>query len=117
MLGIAGATIARSVISGNHANGINLSFGAASIVSTTASQNGAVGYDFYEARVTLDSSIARGNEGGLSPLGGDVTISNSTFTNNEFGIFTDDLVRTRGNNTVSGNATDIDGILIPLPGT
>jgi hypothetical protein len=114
--GVGGATISNTIVSGNHANGINLSYGAASVVSTTASQNGAGGFNFYEAQVVVNSSTASGNDGGLYALGGDVTISSSTLTNNEVGILTNDWVRTRGDNTVSGNTTNVDGTLIPLPG-
>ena len=48
----------------------------------------------------------------------DVTVSNSTFTNNDTGILIHDPAtgRTRGNNTVGGNTTDVDGVLTPLPG-
>ena len=119
LLGVGGASISQSVISGNHANGINLTFGAAVIVSTTASQNRAAGYAFVHARVVMDSSIARGNQTGMYSASDDpdAVISNSTFNNNDYGIGAYDPLRTRGNNTVAGNTIeDLSGTLIPLPG-
>lgn len=114
------ATISRTMSSGNHAHGFDVSLSSATIVSATASQNGFTGFLFYLSKVSLESSVASANgDIGLNGLGeGPVTISNSAFTNNgSTGIMTDDdVVYTRGNNTVSDNPTDVDGTLTPLTG-
>ena len=50
--------------------------------------------------------------------GSAVRLSNSAFTNNGTGIvvFGSGKALTRGNNTVSGNKKDVDGVLTPLGG-
>jgi hypothetical protein len=118
------ATFTHSTSSGNRANGISASDAAAIFKDTIASENElGAGYALYESKAALESSVSRGNSLGLLALAGDetlplVTISNSVFVNNrEQGILAVDApIRTRGNNTVAGNGTDIDGTLTPLAG-
>ena len=122
LVGAAAATISRTVISGNDANGIATNYAAIAITDTIASGSPGAGYALYQSKVTLGSSISRGNGLGMLALTDDdplVTISNSVFVNNsEKGIFSADApVLTRGNNTIAGNGIDIDGTLAPLPGT
>jgi hypothetical protein len=71
--------------------------------------------------MTLEQSVARGNARyglNVSQNSGTAVVSGSTFTNNGTGIFQRfGTIFTRGNNTVSGNATDVSGTLMPLGGT
>ena len=121
LAGVAAATISRTVISGNRANGIASSYAAITITDTVASQNQlGAGYALNESKATLTSSVSRGNFSGLEALFdgavGFVAISGSTFTSNSnVGIITSETVMTRDNNTVAGNGTDISGTLTPLP--
>jgi hypothetical protein len=75
------------------------------------------GYDVSSiAQLTLESSTAQGNGFGLivGGVGTTARILNSVFTGNTCGICTNGIVLTRQNNMVSGNHTDIEGILTPL---
>jgi len=128
LLIIGGAsTFIRSSFSGNHANGLNLNYGTGTVFSTTSTQNGAAGYYFAQSVALLESSTSQGNDVGLvlHPLGGppsstSFTASNIVLTNNKsagilnyYGV----PVRTRENNTVADNPTNVPGTLTPLPGT
>lgn len=114
-------TFTRSIMSGNHAGGITMSEATGAFKDTVASDNQlGAGFSLFDSEVTLESSVSRGNTPGLFAFVSDeplfVTISNSVFTSNRFrGISTEDTVKTRGNNTVSGNETDISGTLTPVP--
>jgi hypothetical protein len=116
-----GASITRTVATGN-AVGFKVQFAKANISWTTAEDNRSDGYDSSAAgHMTLEQSVARGNARyglNVSQNSGTAVVSGSTFTNNGTGIFQRfGTIFTRGNNTVSGNATDVSGTLMPLGGT
>jgi hypothetical protein len=114
-------TFTRPIMSGNHAGGITMREGTGAFKNIVASDSPfGAGFSFFESEATLESSVSRGNSPGLLALEDDspqfVTISNSVFTSNRFrGILTESSVNTRGNNTVAGNETDVDGTLTPVP--
>ena len=122
LLHAVAATFIGSSLSGNHGHGVTASNATATFKGTIASGNQiGAGFSLVDTEATLESSTSRGNNGGLEGFTVEetrsVTISNSVFSNNRsYGIFTDGSVGTRGNNTVAGNGTDIDGTLTPLPG-
>ena len=116
-----GASITRTVAAGNGLIGFIVSFGAKANISwTTAEHNGFDGYSS-SGHMTLEQSVARGNARyGLvvSQSPGTAVVSGSAFTNNGTGIFQEfGTILSRGNNTVSGNTTDVSGSLTPLGGT
>jgi hypothetical protein len=120
------ATIARTVASTNGHTGIVVGFSSDVVIShSSATQNGVAGFQALgnESSVTsvaLEDAVARGNSLWGLHVGTEsiVRISNSTFTNNGVGIENNGAVETRGNNTVSGNGTDLLGDpLTPLPPT
>ena len=116
------ATISRSIVSRNANDGILLlnTFASMAVTSTTSAYNGSDGFRVTNSTMTVESSAAHGNGGsGLIVIGTGVgRISNSTFTDNTFGVANSGLaLETRGNNTVRGNGTNISGALTPVGGT
>jgi hypothetical protein len=113
------ASITRSISSGNNAGGFGFGFqsgspGTANYTETTSANNGGVGFRINAgSRATLESVVARGNgDAGLGLNGPDAraVISNSTFTNNRWGIENNGIVLTRGNNTIArNNQSDFTG--------
>ena len=75
----------------------------------------------FQSRVIFkNSSTAQNNFYGVLVTGEEasVTISNSVFSNNRgYGIRTLSTTKTRGNNTVINNGTNVSGVLTPLPGS
>jgi hypothetical protein len=113
------ATITRTIASGNNGDGIIQFAGSTNITWTTAANNGSDGYSVSFGQMTLEQSAARGNNVGLRNSVDTATVSNSTLTNNFIGVIVgvgSSTVLTRGNNLVSGNTTDVSGILTPLGG-
>jgi len=109
---LAGSTVTRSTIGG--AAGNTLAFGGAGLYALRS--------------VTLDESVVSGNDsrgraGGLCALAGDVTIRNSTISDNHsdlegggvfapgcFGVCTvGEFTATIENSTISGNTSDTNG--------
>lgn len=115
--------ITRVTLSGNNANGLNASYATVNISETIAVRNRVTGFLLQRTRATVASSLGEGNETGLFASGLDaslhtVTISSSTFVNNSVaGIGVASATgRTRGNNTVIDNPTNVIGTLTPLDG-
>jgi hypothetical protein len=82
------STISHSISSGNDGSGIVNFTGRMNVTWTTASNNGAHGYDTDGGgETTLESSVARGNDIGLRvDLGSTARVSRSVFTDNDTGI-------------------------------
>ncbi len=75
------------------------------------------------AELNLESCMAVGNGTGIRAEGvsggaGVARVSNSIVTDNGTGLMVGSAgaIESRGNNTVAGNATNVDGSLTPLPG-
>jgi hypothetical protein len=115
-------TITRSVVSGmSNSGGVGIAaVGAVLNVTATTSTHNQYGYSLETSQMTLESATVWGNSayGLLLGDGSTVQLSNSTFTSNGTGIavFGKGKALTRGNNTVSGNKKDVDGVLTPLDG-
>lgn len=93
--------------------------GKANVIWTTAEHNGDDGYKVYSGQMTLQHSVSRGNERGLRvEESGTARISSSVVTSNGAGLSIESgaTLLTRQNNTVSGNATDVSGVLTLLAG-
>jgi hypothetical protein len=91
------------------------------ITWTTAAHNGGSGYRVQGAgRMAVEQSVARGNAYGLrvNQSGTVAVLSSSVVTDNNIGlsVAAGTTVLTRGNSTVSGNTTDVSGVLTPLAG-
>jgi hypothetical protein len=128
-IGISGAAgdthvaITDSVIAGNSNTGLFLAGGGkVSVARTVVANNGLDGFfQTPNSLISLENVVVRGSgEAGLdvSP-GAAAVVSNSTFTNNQVGVTVSGSgqVRTRGNNTIVGNATaNVQGALTPLAG-
>ncbi|MGH6926562.1 MAG: right-handed parallel beta-helix repeat-containing protein [Propylenella sp.] len=119
------SAVTRTVLSGNGGHGFELGGGSANVTTTSAVANQASGYLVGIAgQMALERSVARGNAAsGLLVLAGAGNVgiaSNSVFTNNAVGLRNNGggaVLRTRQNNTVSGNTTNTIGALTPLAGT
>ena len=113
------ATISRSAASGNNV-GIIASLGAfVSVVSTVAAKNSNSGFAAtVDGTITVESSAAHGNSNGLTAQNGAFArMSNSTVTDNSFGVVNSAIIETRQNNTVRGNGIDLQGnALTPIGG-
>jgi hypothetical protein len=110
------ASITRSSASSNAFSGFIIE-GAANIADTIAAENGNgagfAGFAVFGANLTLESSVAQGNDIGLFVASSPsvARVSNSVFTNNDTGvsnIFTGTFL-TLGNNLIAGNTTNVDG--------
>jgi hypothetical protein len=67
----------------------------------------------------LEQSVARGNDRGIRTQGSSIVrLSDSVVTNNGTGlsVAAGATLLTRGNSTVTGNITDVSGVLTPLAG-
>jgi hypothetical protein len=117
--GFMESTVTRSIFSGNSGNGFVTFGGRANVTSSTAAHNTGDGFRPQGGPMTVESSVARGNGGaGFATFGNTLRISNSVSTDNAIGIRNNGgTVRTRENNTVEGNTTDVDGTLTPVGGT
>ena len=119
-IGSGTATITRSLVSSNGMTGIAATGGAIVNVIATTSAHNQYGFYLESAQMTFESAVASNNSayGLMLGAGSAVRLSNSTFTNNGTGIvvFGSGKALTRGNNTVSGNKKDVDGVLTPLGG-
>jgi hypothetical protein len=116
------ATITRSIVSGMSSSGgtgISVVEARANISATTSAHN-QYGYYAQSSHLTLDSASAWGNSAYGMMVGGGATVrlSGSAVTDNGIGIavFGNGQALSRGNNTISGNQKDVDGVLTPLPG-
>lgn len=110
--------------------GLNVTVrGKATVRDSVASGNSDAGFlssgfganNFTE--LNLEGCMATGNGTGLRAEGfsgaaGLARVSNSILTDNGTGLKVGPSggIESRGNNTVAGNATDVDGALTPLPG-
>lgn len=123
------STIVDSTFSQN-ANGIDVSSGRATVEGTVISQNrGTALHADNLATLVVNRSVVDGNAIGLQaePDNGEphgtAVVSNSTFVNNQVGIQGNDplpsppRVFSGGNNTISGNATDLTGTITAFPPT
>ena len=112
-IGDVEAAITNTILSGNADNGLVLIGGRANVARTVAADNGARGFRVQTAGgvLTIDSSISRGNatDGLSAGSGTKARITNSTFTNNNTGVFIGGVVDTRENNIIDGNDTDLAG--------
>jgi Right handed beta helix region len=113
------ASINRSVVSGND-RGIFIRGGPMNVTSTEVANNTIEGLLLdLGGKVTLESSVVRGNSVGLNidDSSGTARIATSVFTDNVTGIRNfGGTVLTRGNNTVWGNTTQTTGTLTALGG-
>ena len=115
-------------------NGISLSAGGlVTVRSTVASGNRTFGFSTFGGTLNLENCVASSNgtgviaelDGGSGPT--IVVISNSVVTNNQTGLLQTcanagcsagtSVIYSRGNNTVTGNNTDISGTITPLGGS
>lgn len=83
----------------------------------TAAHNAFSGYTINSGEMTLEQSVARGNQTGLTVgSSGTAHVANSVLTGNGTGVSVDSssTLLTRGNSTVSGNTADVSGVLTPL---
>jgi hypothetical protein len=113
------AVITRTAVSGNAGHGIDHAYGSINIVWTTAEHNSGYGYFIADGEATLEHSDARGNGIGIGVQGAGIArISRAVVTNNVTGLSVSAgaSLRTRVNNVVSGNATDVSGVVTPLGG-
>jgi hypothetical protein len=113
------AAISRTVTASNAGDGVRQFGGETAIAWTMSADNGGDGYRVQgEGRMAVENSSARGNATGLRASQSDTvaTISNSVFTSNGIGVVQQAGARlwTRGNNTVTGNATNTSGSLSAL---
>lgn len=110
-------SITRTITSGNLANGIWWNKGQLNVAWSASTDNNSDGYSVgMNARIDLESSVARGNGGGGLYASGAATISNFTATQNKVGIHIFyGTVYSRQNNTIAANTTNIVGSLAPLP--
>ena len=114
------ASVTRTILSGNTANGMEVNKSDANVAWSTAAHNGGTGFSMLgeqpgsPAELTLERSVSRGNGFSGLALFNDVNdatarISNSVFTENATGIDNGGVVLTRGNNTIAGNDDNLDG--------
>jgi hypothetical protein len=119
LISTAEATITRTIVSGNGLGGIAHTGGKANVTWTTAEHNGGSGYAVSSGQMTLEQSVARGNAIGLHVTGsGTARISTSVVTNNITGVSVESgaTLLTRQNSTISGNTTNVSGVLTLLAG-
>jgi len=113
------ASVTRTILSGNTANGMEVNKSDANVAWSTAAHNGGAGFSMLgeqpgsPAELTLERSVSRGNGFSGLALFNDVNdatarISNSVFTENATGIDNGGVVLTRGNNTIAGNDDNLD---------
>ena len=102
----------------NGGNGVHQTGGTGNYTRATAAGNGNHGFFIEQGTMTLESSIGRDNKGSVGAgvfinlAGSTAILSNSVFTNNNYGIFNNNTggsnggtVLTRGNNTAADNAS------------
>jgi hypothetical protein len=115
------ARITHTIAAGNGTYGIFQYVGTTNVTSTVVADNGLEGYALFGGgQMTLEQSVARGNLTGLRVEDGSTArISLCVVTNNGTGLLVPagSTIRTRRNNTVSGNTTDVSGTLKGLPRT
>lgn len=114
------SAIARSVISGNASTGLRADDGRMNVAWTTVANNGD-GLSLQSGEeATIEDTVVRGQQfTGIVVSDSLLRISNSTVTDNTTGISNfQGFVLTRGNNTITGNETDLEGPApTPLGGT
>ena len=126
---VGDSTIVDSTFSYND-DGIDAFSGRVTVERTVFSRNrGTALHADNQATLVIDRSLADDNAIGLQaePDGGEphgvAVVSNSTFVNNQIGIQGNDplpsppRVFSGGNNTVSGNTTDLTGTVTAFPPT
>lgn len=117
-VGATEITITNSVLSGNGNHGFVLAGGRANVTHTTAANNTGSGFRAEgAARITIESSVSRGNiSTGLRVVDTAIgRISHSTFTNNGVGVSNGATLQTRENNIIDGNDDDLGGMpLTPI---
>jgi hypothetical protein len=117
-----GARISRSLTTMNFSDGIRVVGGTVNINWTTAADNGGSGFLVSgSGAMTVEQSVVRGNSlygVRVAQTTSTGVLSSSVVTNNGFGlsIAVGNRLWTRSNNTVSGNATDVSGMLQPFAG-
>jgi hypothetical protein len=118
------AVIERTRLENNHI-GIIQFLGAQVTVRNTVASGNAVGFENGGGTLNLENCVASNNAViGVTAFGdpanaATVVISNSVVTNNQTGLEQDgtSVIYSRGNNTVTGNNTDISGTITPLGGS
>jgi hypothetical protein len=113
-------SVLRTSVSGS-AGGIYLIDGSLSVFQTNVAMTPVSGFGYayfaFDGTLTLEECVGRTGAAGLRvAAAGTARISNCTLTNNTVGIDNDlgGTVLTRGNNTVIGNGTNLEGPLTPL---
>ena len=131
----------KDTICRRNTSGIRCNVGLSSLDHVRLEQNVSVGLQVSGSgtQVSIANSVASGNAYGLigsgaelnieaclvtnnvvsgihSQAGATVRVSNSTVTNNGTGLFNNATLKSRGNNTVDGNTTNVDGTITPLSG-
>ena len=110
----------------NNGAGISMVQGAqVTVRRTVASGNQGPGFSNFWGTLNLENCVASNNGVGVSANGNNpskatiVVISNSVVTNNQLGLWQaiSGVIYSRGNNTVTGNNTDINGTITPLGGS
>lgn len=125
ILGRGTSTLTRTTVSHNNAHGIVQYVGVTTIASTAVFNNRSGGIDLRAVRATIDSTLSEANTFGLLFSGDNdsglavATISNSVFINNRTAglAIQSGTIRTRGNNTVVDNQTNVIGTLTPIAGS
>jgi parallel beta helix pectate lyase-like protein len=121
------ALIDHTRLENNHIGIIMFGGAQVTVRNTVASGNGNAGAGFSAGGGTLnlENCVASNLEFGITaniaspPIPTIVVISNSVVTNNQTGLLQDgtSVIYSRGNNTVTGNNTDISGTITPLGGS
>jgi parallel beta helix pectate lyase-like protein len=92
-----------------------------SIANSVASGNSSFGLEAaFGSELNIEAClVANNNSGGIASFNSaTVRVSNSTVTNNGTGLFNPNAtLKSRGNNTVDGNTTNVNGTITALPGT
>ena len=118
------ALIEHSRLENNHI-GILPSSGAQITAQNTVASGNSVGFENAGGTLNLENCVASNNKFGVIASNFNpsvptiVVISNSVVTNNETGLSQAGItaIYSRGNNTVTGNNTDISGTISPLGGS
>ncbi len=110
--------------------GLFASFGAqVTVKNSVASGHSFAGFSASEGAggvdtvVNIEDSMAANNDIGIEARGsgndiGIVRVSHSVVTGNHIGLQVGQgVIETRGNNTVAGNLTNVNGVLTLIPGT
>jgi hypothetical protein len=132
MAGGGSATIEHSRLV-NSGDGISLSAGGQITVRSTVASGNRSGFSTFGGTLNLENCVISNNDTGVtaeldSGSGPTiVVISNSLVTNNQTGLLQTcvnagcsagtSVIYSRGNNTVTGNKTDVSGTITPLGGS